>query len=60
MNCDRAEFWVQIHNVSLMFMLVDVRRFLGSIVGKVVDIDRGENSYYMVKFLRTTLSMSED
>ncbi|KAK4858363.1 hypothetical protein QYF36_015266 [Acer negundo] len=39
MKFDLAEFWVQIHQVPLRCMTQEISRFLGSMVGDVIDVD---------------------
>ncbi|TXG70236.1 hypothetical protein EZV62_005171 [Acer yangbiense] len=36
-----AEFWVQLHNVPMLCMTAEIGRFLGSIIGNVVECPEG-------------------
>ncbi|KAL5831266.1 hypothetical protein ACOSQ4_016620 [Xanthoceras sorbifolium] len=48
-----AEFWVQLHNVPLLFMTRDIGYFLGSQIGQVVEVDIGSSGDCLRKYLRT-------
>ncbi|TXG64315.1 hypothetical protein EZV62_011309 [Acer yangbiense] len=52
MKFNKSEFWVQIHNAPLICMSEEIRRFLGSMIGKVVDFDGGDSGSDMTNFLR--------
>ncbi|KAK2650006.1 hypothetical protein Ddye_017495 [Dipteronia dyeriana] len=60
MKFNIAEFWVQIHNASLICMSEEIERFLGSIVGVVVDFDGGEYGSYVTKFLPVRVLLEID
>lgn len=34
-------FWVQIHNVPLLCMMMKIRHFLGGMIGEVKEVDDG-------------------
>ncbi|KAK3198883.1 hypothetical protein Dsin_022298 [Dipteronia sinensis] len=38
---NRADFWVQIHQVPIRCMSKDIGWFLGGMIGDVMDVDRG-------------------
>ncbi|KAK2647882.1 hypothetical protein Ddye_015371 [Dipteronia dyeriana] len=57
---DRTEFWVQIHNAPLMCMTRDIGRFLGSIIGDVVDIDGSDSGSFPSNFLRVKVIIEID
>ncbi|KAK2647289.1 hypothetical protein Ddye_014778 [Dipteronia dyeriana] len=57
---NRAEFWVQIHNAPLMCMTRDIWRFLGSIIGDVVDIDGSDFGSFPSNFLRVRVIIEID
>ncbi|KAK3210919.1 hypothetical protein Dsin_015625 [Dipteronia sinensis] len=40
MDFTHAEFWVQIHRVSLLCMPLEIGRFLGSMVGEVKEVEK--------------------
>ncbi|TXG69845.1 hypothetical protein EZV62_004780 [Acer yangbiense] len=49
---DQAEFWVQIHNVPLFCMTKRIWSLLGSIIGEVMDIDKGASGDCDGKYLK--------
>ncbi|KAK3219319.1 hypothetical protein Dsin_013289 [Dipteronia sinensis] len=51
MNFGPVEFWVQIHNVSLLCMNKRVGLFLGGMIGNVKDIDAGPSGGCGGKFV---------
>ncbi|KAL5833017.1 hypothetical protein ACOSQ3_016691 [Xanthoceras sorbifolium] len=48
-----AEFWVQLHNVLLLFITRDIGHFLGSQIGQVVEMDIRSPGDCLRKYLRT-------
>ncbi|KAK2662525.1 hypothetical protein Ddye_001099 [Dipteronia dyeriana] len=44
LNFNWADFWLQIHQVPLIFMTKEIGRFLGGRIGQVLDIDGGRFS----------------
>ncbi|TXG60912.1 hypothetical protein EZV62_012275 [Acer yangbiense] len=60
MKFNKAEFWIQIHNVPMICMTEDTTRFLGSIIGYVQEIDGGDTGSNMVKFLRVRVKIDVD
>ncbi|TXG60988.1 hypothetical protein EZV62_012351 [Acer yangbiense] len=57
---NKAEFWIQIHNAPLICMSEEIGRFLGSIVGEVVQFDECGSGAYMEKFLRVRVILEID
>ncbi|TXG58254.1 hypothetical protein EZV62_016083 [Acer yangbiense] len=60
MQFKKVEFWVQIHNTPMLCMTKEIRRFLGSIIDEVVDVDGGDTGSYLVKFLRVHVILEID
>ncbi|TXG51519.1 hypothetical protein EZV62_024043 [Acer yangbiense] len=57
MKFNKAEFWVQIHNAPLICMSEEIRRFLGCMIGEVMDFDGdvlgdGVESVMLIKYER--------
>ncbi|KAK2639029.1 hypothetical protein Ddye_026824 [Dipteronia dyeriana] len=46
-----ADFWVQIHQVPLIYMTKEIGRFLRGMIGQVLDVDRGASGDCVGKFL---------
>ncbi|KAK1551390.1 hypothetical protein Q3G72_034768 [Acer saccharum] len=60
MNFNKTEFWIQIHNAPLICMTEEIGRFLGSIVGEVVDFDTGDPGSNMTKYIRVRVILEID
>ncbi|TXG62353.1 hypothetical protein EZV62_013716 [Acer yangbiense] len=60
MPFNRAAFWVQIHNVSLLCMTKQIGHFLGSLIGDVEEIDEGASGDCDGKFLRVRVTIPVD
>ncbi|TXG51472.1 hypothetical protein EZV62_023996 [Acer yangbiense] len=60
MKFNKAEFWIKNHNALLMCMFADIGRFLGGIVGDVVDIDDGDSGSQVASFLRVQVAIEID
>ncbi|KAL5851629.1 hypothetical protein ACOSQ3_006747 [Xanthoceras sorbifolium] len=52
-----AEFWVQIHHIPLLCMTKDIERFLGSLVGKVSEVDGGASGDCLGRYLRVRVGI---
>ncbi|KAL5769985.1 hypothetical protein ACOSP7_014139 [Xanthoceras sorbifolium] len=52
MQFRKATFWVQIHNVPLLCMTKEIGRFLGQLIGEVVELDVGASGNYLGKYMR--------
>ncbi|KAH7572176.1 hypothetical protein JRO89_XS04G0215500 [Xanthoceras sorbifolium] len=52
-----SDFWIQIHNASLVCMTKSVGLLLEQQIGKVKDIDVGASRDYLGKFLRIRVSV---
>ncbi|KAK3204440.1 hypothetical protein Dsin_018486 [Dipteronia sinensis] len=48
---NQADFWVQIHQVPLMWMTREIGRFLDGMIGIVFEVDEGASSDCVGKFL---------
>ncbi|TXG60205.1 hypothetical protein EZV62_014778 [Acer yangbiense] len=46
MKFNKVPFWIKIHNVPLIYMTTVIGRFLGSMIGKVIEIDEGKSEGY--------------
>ncbi|KAH7544060.1 hypothetical protein JRO89_XS15G0098100 [Xanthoceras sorbifolium] len=57
MQFDKADFWIQLHNIPLFCMTKEAGLQLGSKVGKVKDIDTGPSGDCMGKFLRIRVNI---
>ncbi|TXG51194.1 hypothetical protein EZV62_023718 [Acer yangbiense] len=55
LNFDTADFWVQIHQVPLLCMTHDIGRFLGGMIGEVLDVDGGNSGDCVGKFMRVRI-----
>ncbi|KAL5861145.1 hypothetical protein ACOSQ4_002441 [Xanthoceras sorbifolium] len=55
MKFERAMFWVQIHNLSLLCMTRDICDFLGGLIGGVVEVDSGMAGNCYDKYLRNSM-----
>ncbi|TXG72521.1 hypothetical protein EZV62_001100 [Acer yangbiense] len=60
MKFNKTEFWIQIRNALLICMTEEIGRFLGSIVGEVVDFDTSDSGSYMTKYLRVQVILEID
>ncbi|KAK3218736.1 hypothetical protein Dsin_012706 [Dipteronia sinensis] len=49
---DQADFWVQIHQVPLLCMTREIGRFLGGMVGLVLEVDGRASRVCVGKFMR--------
>ncbi|KAL5767822.1 hypothetical protein ACOSQ2_014605 [Xanthoceras sorbifolium] len=49
---NRAEFWVQIHNILMLCMTKEIGRFLGNQIGVVREIDLGASGNCLGKYIR--------
>ncbi|TXG52368.1 hypothetical protein EZV62_021537 [Acer yangbiense] len=52
-----ADFWVQIHKIPILCMTKEIGRFLGSMIGEVLDIDGGNSGDCVGKFMRVRIRM---
>ncbi|KAK2646329.1 hypothetical protein Ddye_021524 [Dipteronia dyeriana] len=60
MKLHRAKFWIRIHNVSLLCMTKRIGRFLGSIIGDVLDIDEGESGDFDGEYIKVNVAIDVD
>ncbi|KAK2636330.1 hypothetical protein Ddye_031122 [Dipteronia dyeriana] len=51
MAFNKVAFWVQIHNAPLLCMIAVIGRFLGSMIGEVIEIDEGKSGDCVGKFI---------
>ncbi|KAL5763795.1 hypothetical protein ACOSQ2_016389 [Xanthoceras sorbifolium] len=51
MEFTKTAFWVQIHNVPLLYMTKDIGFFLGALIGDVVDLDVGASGDCYGKYI---------
>lgn len=57
MQFSKESFWLQIHNLSLGFMMEDWGNRIGASVGKVLDVDVDEDGICWGKCLRVKVEM---
>ncbi|KAK2647699.1 hypothetical protein Ddye_015188 [Dipteronia dyeriana] len=55
-----GDLWVQIHQFPLLCMTKDIGRFLGGMIGEVIDVDGGEAGVCAGKFLRVWVKVELD
>ncbi|KAK3228479.1 hypothetical protein Dsin_000360 [Dipteronia sinensis] len=60
MSFNRVEFWVQIHNLSLLCMKEEIGFFLGKMIGEVSDFDTGTMMEGSSSFLRGRVKVPVD
>ncbi|KAK1562127.1 hypothetical protein Q3G72_015797 [Acer saccharum] len=60
MKFNKAKFLIKIHNAPMICMIEEIVRFLGSIIGEVLDVDWGDTGSNMTKFLRVRVLMEVD
>ncbi|TXG60388.1 hypothetical protein EZV62_014961 [Acer yangbiense] len=53
----QADFWVQIHKIPILCMTKEIGRFLGGMIGEVLDIDGGNSGDCEGKFMRVRIRM---
>ncbi|TXG71586.1 hypothetical protein EZV62_000165 [Acer yangbiense] len=53
----QAEFWVQIYKIPILCMTKEIGRFLGGMIGEVLDIDGGNSGDCVGKFMRVRIRM---
>ncbi|TXG72934.1 hypothetical protein EZV62_001513 [Acer yangbiense] len=53
-----ADFWVQIHQVPLICMTKEIGRFLGGMIGQVLEVDGGASGDCVRKFLRVRVRVN--
>ncbi|KAI9185716.1 hypothetical protein LWI28_010026 [Acer negundo] len=52
MRFNRVEFWIQIHNILIIYMTEEIGRSLGGMIGEVRDIDINSGTNDSSRFLR--------
>ncbi|TXG50717.1 hypothetical protein EZV62_023241 [Acer yangbiense] len=57
LSFSQADFWVQIHQIPLLCMTREIGRFLGGMIGKVLDIDGGSSGDCVGKFMRVRIQI---
>ncbi|KAK3219568.1 hypothetical protein Dsin_013538 [Dipteronia sinensis] len=60
MSFKEVAFWVQIHNVPLLCVTKEIGIFLGSMVGKVREIDTGPSGECVGKYIRVRVVINVD
>ncbi|TXG67179.1 hypothetical protein EZV62_008454 [Acer yangbiense] len=60
MSFNRVAFWVQIHNVPLLYMAKEIGVFLGNMVGEFREIDVGPSRECVGKFIRVRVVVNVD
>ncbi|TXG52603.1 hypothetical protein EZV62_021772 [Acer yangbiense] len=56
----QTDFWVQIHQIPIICMTREIGRFLGGMIGEVLDIDGGNSRDCVGKFIHSTTECVED
>ncbi|TXG58300.1 hypothetical protein EZV62_016129 [Acer yangbiense] len=60
MSFNKVAFWVQIHNVPLLCMMVEIGKFLGGIIGEVKDVDEEKSGDCVGKYIRVRVIVNVD
>ncbi|KAK6131095.1 hypothetical protein DH2020_035171 [Rehmannia glutinosa] len=58
MSFDSVTLWVQCHNVPIAFMQKNIAEMIGNRIGRVEDIDYGEEGSLLGKFLRIRVNIN--
>ncbi|KAK2638727.1 hypothetical protein Ddye_026522 [Dipteronia dyeriana] len=51
MSINKVSFWVQIHNIPIIYMTAVIGQFLGSLIGDVIEFDEGKLGDCVGKFI---------
>ncbi|KAK0579501.1 hypothetical protein LWI29_027210 [Acer saccharum] len=54
----QADFWVQIHQVPLLCMTREIGRFLGGMIGEVLEVDGGSSGDCVGKFMKVRVRVN--
>ncbi|TXG70630.1 hypothetical protein EZV62_005565 [Acer yangbiense] len=60
LNFNLVDFWVQIYQIPLLCMTKDIGRFLGNMIGQVLEVDGGASGECVGKFLRVRIRVNID
>ncbi|TXG52728.1 hypothetical protein EZV62_021897 [Acer yangbiense] len=55
---DTADFWIQIHKVPILCMTYEIGKFLGGLIGEVLEVDGSSSGDCVGKFLRVRVRVN--
>ncbi|TXG52995.1 hypothetical protein EZV62_022164 [Acer yangbiense] len=58
LSFNQADFWIQIHQIPLLCMTKDIGRFLGGMIGEVLDVEGGASGDCVGKFMRVRVRVN--